>query len=83
MTSQLSVADNSIFPRWLQFAELSSDVRNMIIKCYEEGKNQSELARLFNIPRSTIKSVIKKFHEYGTVENRPGRGRKKCLQIEK
>lgn len=56
--------------------ELSSEVRNLIVQCHHEGKNQCELARIFNISRSTIKSVIKKFHQHGTVENRPGRGRK-------
>ena len=34
------------------------------------------MARIFNISRSTIKSVIKKFYQHGAVENRPGRGMK-------
>ena len=58
--------------------ELSSEVRNLIVQCHQEGKNQCELARIFNISRSIIKSIIKKYKQHGTVENRTGRGRK-CL----
>ena len=57
---------------------LSSEVRNLIVQSHQEGKNQCELARIFNISRSTIKSIIKKYKQHGAVENRPGRGRK-CL----
>ena len=58
--------------------ELSSEVRNLIVRSHQEGKNQCELSRIFNISRSTIKSIIKKYKQHGTVENRSGRGRK-CL----
>ena len=37
--------------------EIGTDVREMIVKCHSEGKNQSELARIFDIPGSTIQSI--------------------------
>ena len=58
--------------------ELSSEVRKVTVQSHQEGKNQCEFARIFNISRSTIKSIIKKYKQHGAVENRPGRG-KKCL----
>ena len=58
--------------------ELSVDIRERIIKSYEENKNISELSRL---PRTTIGSVIKKFNQTGSVENRSGRGRKKLFTV--
>ena len=36
--------------------ELSVDIRERIIKSYEENKNISELSRIFGIPRTTIGS---------------------------
>ena len=37
------------------------------------------MSRIFGIPRRTIGSVIKKFKESGSVENRSGRGRKRLF----
>lgn len=45
---------------------LSSDLRNMTVKCYKENQNQSELARMLEIPRSTLNIVIQKFEKYGS-----------------
>ena len=59
--------------------ELSVDVREMIINSYRENKNKAELSRIYGIPRTTISSVIKKYQDYGTVENRGGRGRRKLF----
>ena len=41
-------------------------------------KISGKLARIFNISRSTIKSIIKKYKQHGPLENRTGRSRK-CL----
>lgn len=53
--------------------ETGTDVREIIVKCHREGKNQSELARIFDIPGSTIQStcILKKYNEFGSVENSP------------
>ena len=58
--------------------EISSDIRNLVIECHLEGHSRYKLAEMFNIPRSTIQSIIKKYKRHGIVENRTGRGRK-CL----
>ena len=60
-------------------AELGGEVRQMIVESYRSNKNISELARIFGIPRRTIGSVIKKFQQFGSVENRSGRGRKRLF----
>lgn len=59
--------------------ELCTNVRNMIIKAYRENKITSELERTLRIPRSTIRSIVKKFEETGHVENQQGRGRKRVF----
>lgn len=46
---------------------------------YRENKNTSELDRTLRIPRSTIRSIVKKFEETGHVENQQGRGRKRTF----
>ena len=43
--------------------EISSEVRNLIVKNHKEGKNQCELARMFGLSRSTVKSILKKFDQ--------------------
>ena len=60
--------------------ELCSDVRELIVKSYQNNKNISNLSQILGIPRSTIKSVIKKYETFGSVENRCGRGRKKLFK---
>ena len=56
--------------------ELSIEVRNLIIKSHKTNGNVSNLSRTLGIPRSTVKSVIKKFNQHSDVKNLPGRGRK-------
>ena len=57
--------------------EISAEVRNLVVSQHREGKNQRELAGIFSIARSTIKSILKKFQKFGDVENIPGRGMKR------
>ena len=59
--------------------ELSVDIREQIIKSYEENKNISELSRIFGIPRTAISSEIKTSNLTGSEENRTGRRRKKII----
>ena len=56
--------------------ELSSDVKNQLVKSYQLNKNISKLASIYGIPRTTVCSVLKKYKQTGSVENKPGRGRK-------
>ena len=58
--------------------EISSEVRELVVKCSKDGISQYQLAEMFDIPRATIQSILKKYKQYGHAENRTGRGRK-CL----
>lgn len=43
-------------------------VRNLIITSYKVNKNVSNLSRTLGIPRSTVKSIIKKFKRHNDVK---------------
>ena len=62
-------------------SELSSEVRELIVESYRNNKNKSELSKVLGIPRTTISSVIKKFEESGSTENRSGRGRRRLFTV--
>ena len=49
------------------------------MESYKSNKNKSELAGIFGRPRRAIGSVIKKLKEFGSTENRCGKGRKKLF----
>ena len=46
--------------------ELDTSVRNMVVEAYKNNRNTSELARILGIPRSTIRSIVKKKWWKGT-----------------
>lgn len=56
--------------------ELSIDLRKKIIDLHKSRNSYGDIARRLVIPRSTVQSVVKKFRQYGTTENLPGRGAK-------
>ena len=58
--------------------EISGEIRDLVVKKHQEGLSQYQLAEIFNIPRPKIQSILKKFKQHGSTENRKGRGRK-CL----
>ena len=53
----------------------------MIVQASFHTPCKSELARLFNIPRTTIGSILKKFHHEENVENKPRSGRRKLFSV--
>ena len=55
------------------------DLRQIIINFHKSGNSYSTISKRLAIPRSTVKSVIKKFEQFGTTENLPGGGRKPKL----
>ena len=59
--------------------ELSEDLRERIVASYYEGNGYKKLGKLFNTPVSTVKNIIKKFKEFGTVKNLGKRGRHKKI----
>lgn len=60
--------------------EIAYDTRVKIIGCVEDaGMGVSETARKYNVDRSAVKKIMKKWRERKLVGNLPGRGRKRKL----
>uniref|UniRef100_A0A8C5QS12 Transposase n=1 Tax=Leptobrachium leishanense TaxID=445787 RepID=A0A8C5QS12_9ANUR len=59
--------------------EWSRKTREEVITLHRKGNGYKKIAKMLNIPRETIGSIIRKFKAKGTVEMLPGRGRKKML----
>ncbi|KAI4879488.1 hypothetical protein NFI96_034362, partial [Prochilodus magdalenae] len=59
--------------------EVRMKTREEVIALHKNGNGYKKIAKLLNIPRDTIGSIIRKFKLKGTVETLPGRGRKKIL----
>ena len=60
-------------------AELSTPLKEVLVKAYQQGQSKSNLAQIFSIPWSTVHSIIKRFEERGTVENGHRSGRRKLF----
>uniref|UniRef100_A0A8C5MW04 Transposase n=1 Tax=Leptobrachium leishanense TaxID=445787 RepID=A0A8C5MW04_9ANUR len=59
--------------------EWSRKTREEVITLHRKGNGYQKIAKMLNIPRETIGSIIRKFKAKGTVETLPGRGRKMLL----
>ncbi|CAB1456126.1 unnamed protein product [Pleuronectes platessa] len=55
--------------------ELTKQVRDKVVEKYEAGLGYKNISRALNISLSTIKSIIRKWKEYGTTANLPRGGR--------
>ena len=65
---------------------LSEWTRSQIVSFVNEaGKSIREATRHFKVRRNTVKDILRKAKETGSVANRPGQGRKRKLspKIEK
>ncbi|CAB1431535.1 unnamed protein product [Pleuronectes platessa] len=67
-------------PVWIQHSimktkELTKQVRDKVVEKYEAGLGYKKISRALNISLSTIKSIIRKWKEYGTTANLPRGGR--------
>ena len=51
--------------------ELSKQVRDKVVEKYRSGLGYKKISETLIIPRSTIKSIIKKWKEYGTTIHLP------------
>ena len=54
--------------------ELSKQGRDRVVEKYRSGLGYKKIFETLNIQRSTIKSIIKKWKEYGTTTNLPREG---------
>ena len=59
--------------------ELSKQVRDKFVEKYRSGLGYKKISETLNIPLSTIKSIIKKWNQYGTRTNLPRDGRPPIL----
>ena len=55
--------------------ELSRHVRDKVVEKYRSGLGYKKISAALNFPRSTIKSIITNWKEYGTTTNLPREGR--------
>ena len=55
--------------------ELYKLVRDKVVERNSSGLGYKNISETLNIPQSTIKSIIKKWIEYGTTTNLPREGR--------
>ena len=55
--------------------ELSKQVRGKVVEEYRSRLGYKKISETLNIPRRTIKSIIKKLKEYDTTTNLPREGR--------
>uniref|UniRef100_A0A8C5PUJ6 Transposase Tc1-like domain-containing protein n=1 Tax=Leptobrachium leishanense TaxID=445787 RepID=A0A8C5PUJ6_9ANUR len=60
-------------------SEWSRKTREEVITLHRKGNGYKKFAKMLNILRETIGSIIRKFKAKGTVETLPGLGRKKML----
>ncbi|CAB1444407.1 unnamed protein product [Pleuronectes platessa] len=54
---------------------MTHEVRDKVVEKYEAGLGYKKISRALNISLSTIKSIIRKWKEYGTTANLPRGGR--------
>ncbi|CAG0900337.1 unnamed protein product [Darwinula stevensoni] len=51
--------------------------RDVIVRLFQEGIKQSDIARSLNLSRQLVSKAIKRYKESGSNNDRPGRGRKR------
>ena len=55
-----------------------AEFRPAIIRMFENGISMHEIARLLDIPRTTIRRDIERYQELGNTMDHSGRGRKRA-----
>ena len=59
--------------------EHSEDLRKRVVACHMNGEGYDKISKKLNLPRSTVRAIIKKYSSEGHVKNKTGRGRKRVL----
>ena len=49
--------------------ELGDDLRECIVQSHNGGNGYKQISKIFNVPVSTVASIIQKYKTFGTVEN--------------
>ena len=56
--------------------EISLDFRRRIANAHKAGEYYTKISECFQVSRSGVRDMIKKFNEIHTIQNKIGRGRK-------
>ena len=56
--------------------EISLGLRKRIVDAYNAGEGYTKLSKRFQVSRTGVRCIVKKFKENHTVQNKTGRGRK-------
>ncbi len=59
--------------------EISKCLRMKIVKAYKEGDGYTTLSKRFEVSRTAVWYIIKKYDEIYTIENHPRTGRKRKI----
>lgn len=59
--------------------EISLDVRKRIVEAYKAGEGYKKVSKRFNVSRSGVRRIIKKFQGTELLVNKSGRGRKRKM----
>ena len=57
----------------------STIIRDLIVKLHQRGISFSEISRQIGVDRSVVSRTIKRWKEFSTLQDRPRKGRPRCL----
>ena len=59
--------------------EIQTSVRNLVITLRNENKSCGEIAKIVNLSRSTVQTIVRNYNKNGSTENKTRTGRPKFL----
>ena len=59
--------------------EYSMDLRKRVVHSHQGGEGYNKISKNLNIPKSSVRGIIKRFATEGHVRNKEGRGRNRIL----
>ena len=59
--------------------EMTDETKTIILELFDSGFKQSEISKVLKISPVTICRFLKRYHESGSIENRPRSGRPKKM----
>src|SRR4029434_8392040 len=74
-TGQYSVISIPGYRYTMKTKEHSEQLREKVFEKYKSGQGYKKMSKALNIPWNSVKSIIKKWKEYGTCVNLPRAGR--------
>lgn len=59
--------------------EISLDLRKRIIDAHKAGEGYTKLSKRFKVSRTGVRGIIQRYKDSHTLQNKPGRGRKRKI----